>query len=241
MTADRITGPYTMVERELFPAGMPAGDFDVLVDEKTGKAFIYFEHDHTEVVCVELNDDWTGVTDRVSRHFPGEAPPDTREGIACLQRGGKVYLASSMMTGYFPNPSRAAVADGPNGPFTDLGDLHPTDKSRSSFNSQISFIFKHPRKKDLYIALADRWLPELSGRPDFESGELSETVRSAIRKATAKPRQPFTEAERKAIPYAAALSNVNTSVSRYVWLPIQFRDGRPIIEWRDEWRVEEFR
>ena len=102
----------------------------------------------------------------------------------CFQRGGKVYLISSMMTGYFPNPSRAAVADGPNGPFTGLGDLHPADKSRSSFNSQISYIFKHPRKKDLYIALADRWLPELSGRPDFESGELSETVRSAIRKAT---------------------------------------------------------
>jgi len=112
---------------------------------------------------------------------------------------------------------------------------------RSSFNSQISYIFKHPRKKDLYIALADRWLPELSGRPDFESGELSETVRSAIRKATAKPRQPLTEAERKATPYAAALSNVNTSVSRCVWLPIQFRDGRPIIAWRDEWRVEQFR
>jgi hypothetical protein len=55
---------------------------------------------------------------------------------------------------------------------------------RSSFNSQVSYIFKHPRKKDLYIALVDRWLPELSGRPDFESGELSETVRSAIRKAT---------------------------------------------------------
>lgn len=240
MVADRITGPYVMVHRELFPAGLPAGDFDLVVDEKTGKAFMYFEHDHKEVVCAELNDDWTGVTDRVSRHFPGGVAPDTHEGIACFQRGGKLYLTSSMMTGYFPNPSRTAVADAPHGPFTDLGDLHPTDKSRTSFNSQISYVFKHPRKKDLYIALADRWLPQFTGRPDFESGELSQNVRSAIAKATAKPRQPLSEAERKAIPYAAALTNVNTSVSRYVWLPILFRDGRPTIEWRDEWRIEEF-
>ena len=38
----------------------------------------------------------------------------------------------------------------------------PRDTSRTSFRSQISSVFKHPHKKDLYIALADRWLPELS-------------------------------------------------------------------------------
>ncbi|MGR4863070.1 family 43 glycosylhydrolase [Caulobacter sp. LARHSG274] len=240
MVADRITGPYTMLHRELFPVGMAAGDFDLVVDEETGKAFMYFEHDHKDVICVELTEDWTDVTDRFSSHFPGGSAPNTPEGIACFKRGGKIYLTSSGMTGYFPNPTQVAVASGFHGPFAVLGDLHPTDRSRSSFNSQISYVFKHPRKKDLYIALADRWLPQLTGRPDFESGELSETVRSAIRKATAKPRQPFTEAERNAIPLAAALSNVNTSISRYVWLPIIFREGRLTIEWRDEWRVDEF-
>jgi hypothetical protein len=94
-----------------------------------------------------------GVRQRQTRIRPGEVwldtsgrpvqagvPPDTREGIACFQRGGKVYLTNSMMSGYFPNPSRAAVAESPNGPFTNLGDLHLSDLSRSSFNSQISYI-----------------------------------------------------------------------------------------------------
>lgn len=240
LTADRITGPYEMVHRHLRPLGMSAGDFDVVIDQKSGKAYMLFEHDHKEVVSVELSEDWTDVTDRFTRHFPDGRPPNTHEGIACFQRNGKFYLTSSKMTGYFPNPSSVAIGADPRGPFTDQGNLHPSDQSGSSFNSQISYIFKHPGKRDLYIALADRWLPQFSGQPEFESGELPAQVRSAIGKAMAKPRQPLTEAERKALPHAAALTNVNTSISRYVWLPLTFRDDRPLIEWHAEWRIEDY-
>jgi hypothetical protein len=83
-------------------------------------------------------------------------------------------------------------------------------------------------------------LPDIESDPRFASGKLSELVRSAIRKATSQPRQPTTDEERGVIGHAAALTNVNTSISRYVWLPIVFRDGRPTIEWRDEWRIEDF-
>jgi hypothetical protein len=238
MIAEQITGPWTMVHRELRPAGMAAGDFDLVVDDQTGKAYMYFEHEHKEVVCIELTDDYTNVTDKFTRHFPRVAP-NSREGIACFQRGGKLYLTSSGLTGYFPNPSEVAVADTYHGPFTDLGDLHPSDASRTSFGSQISDIFKVPGK-DLHIAVADRWLPNITSDPRFASGRLSELVRSAITKATAKPRQPMTDEEKGVIGLAAGLTKVNTSISRYVWLPIVFRDGRPMIEWRDEWRIEEF-
>nr|ALG05362.2 hypothetical protein 5H7_061 [uncultured bacterium 5H7] len=76
--------------------------------------------------------------------------------------------------------------------------------------------------------------------PRFASGRLSELVRGAIEKAIGTPRQPLNEEERGVVMKAAALSNVNTSISRYVWLPILFREGRPTIEWRDEWRIEDF-
>jgi hypothetical protein len=239
MTADKITGPWTMVHRELRPAGMAAGDFDLLVDENTGKAFMIFERAHKDVVVIELTDDWTNVTDRFWVHFP-RTTPDVREGIACFQRNGRTYMTSSGMTGYFPNPSEVAVAADVMGPYDLIGDLNPTDASRTSFNSQISYIFKHPRKKDLFIALADRWLPDIESDPRFASGTMSDLVRSAIRKATSQPRQPITDEERGVIGRAAALTNVITSISRYVWLPIVFRDGRPTIEWRDEWRIEDF-
>lgn len=241
LTADTITGPYTIVHRQLRPAGMPAGDFDLVVDEGTGKAYMYFEHDHKEVVCIDLNDDWTDVAGHFTRHLRGGTPPEVPEGIACFQRGGKLYLTCSQMTGYFPNPSSYAQAEDFHGPFSELRDLHPSDRSRTSFGSQISSIFKHPGKRDLYIALADRWLPNFSGTPGFESGTMSGLVRSGITKSTARPRQTLTAEERAALGQAMALTNVNTSISRYVWLPIHFRNGQPHIEWQAEWRVEDFR
>jgi hypothetical protein len=241
LVADAITGPYRMVRRELKPLGMSAGDFDIVVDEATHKAFMVFEHAHEEVVCVELTDDWTDVTDRYTRSFTGSRPPTTPEGIACFRKDGDLYLTSSQMTGYFPNPSRVAVSKTLTGPFSDLGELCPSDRSRSTFNAQISSIFRHPRKRGLYIALADRWMPNLSGQPDFESGALSETVRRAIGKATAKPSQPLTDEERTALIGLVAVTNLNTSISTYVWLPIRFDHGKPTIAWQGEWRIEDFR
>jgi len=239
MEADSITGPWRMVHRELRPAGLPAGDFDLVQDPETGKAYMYFERDHKDIVCIDLTDDYLNVTDRYTTHLPGKGP-ETREAPACFWRKGKLYLTSSGMTGYFPNPSRVAVSDGPHASFTDLGVLHVNDRTETSFGSQISDIFKVPGKKDLYIALADRWLPEFWKEPQFQSGEMSRLARSGITKATASPRQPITPEEREVLSKVMTLKNVNTSISRYVWLPITFKNGRPQIEWRDNWSLEEF-
>jgi hypothetical protein len=39
----------------------------------------------------------------------------------------------------------------------------------------------------------------------------------------------------------AAISAQNTSLAGYVWLPIRFTgDGKPFIEWLDEWRIEDY-
>lgn len=239
LQADQITGPWEMVHRELRPAGMAAGDFDLVQDPDTGQTVMYFEHDHKEIVAIDLTEDYLNVTDRYTRHLPGK-PPYSREAPAAFWHDEKLYLTSSALTGYFPNPTRVAVASGLHEPFTDLGLLHANDRTETSFGSQISDIFKVPGKQNLYIALADRWLPHLWRDPQFQSGELSRLVRSAITKATAQPRQEMTPEERSAITHAAALTGVDTSVSRYVWLPITFEDGRPTIHWRDEWKLSDF-
>ena len=49
-----------------------------------------------------------------------------------------------------------------------MGDPHVGDARHTSFDSQICSVFRHPLKKDLYIALADRWLTDLPDeRPDI--------------------------------------------------------------------------
>jgi hypothetical protein len=38
-----------------------------------------------------------------------------------------------------------------------------------------------------------------------------------------------------------ALSVQDTSLADYVWLPVRFtEDGRPFIEWLDEWKTEDY-
>ena len=95
-----------------------------------------------------------------STHFPLHHPPMVREATAHFEREGKHYLITSGTTGYYPNPSQAAVAETWHGPYEVLGNPHPSDKTYTSFHSQISSVFKMPGKKNLYIALADRWMPE---------------------------------------------------------------------------------
>lgn len=47
-------------------------------------------------------------------------------------------------------------AAGPAAMIEVLGDLGPSDDSRTSFRSQISSVFRHPGKKDLYIETGAR-------------------------------------------------------------------------------------
>lgn len=32
----------------------------------------------------------------------------------------------------------------------------------------------------------------------------------------------------------------NTSISEYVWLKVVKEDGKPYIDWKDEWQIEDY-
>ncbi|WP_257210359.1 hypothetical protein [Actinomyces ruminis] len=36
------------------------------------------------------------------------------------------------------------------------------------------------------------------------------------------------------------LNGADTAVADYVWLPLRFEDDRVLIDWYDEWRIEDF-
>ena len=38
----------------------------------------------------------------------------------------------------------------------------------------------------------------------------------------------------------AAGSGENTAIADYVWLPIRFDGDVPVIDWLDEWRIEDY-
>lgn len=226
LTADRLLGPYTMVRTNLYPLGMSAGDFDLAVAED-GKAYYYFERVHSETICADLTEDYTDVTGYYSTHFPRKCPPYVREATAHFVRKGKHYLLTSGTTGYYPNPTETAVGDTWHGPYRELGITHPGDETETSFHSQISCVFRVQGKKDLYIACADRWLP----------GEMHREYRvySRMFESQFDPEAPAFD---QSLMGGAAVEN--TSIADYVWLPIRFDGEAAYIDWKDEWRIEDY-
>lgn len=231
LTADSLLGPYTKVRVGLRPLNMSAGDFDLSV-APDGKAYYYFERVHSETICADLTEDYTNVTGYYSTHFPRVCPPYVREATAHFYRKGKHYLVTSGTTGYLPNPSEVAIADSWHGPYTVQGNPHVGDNSNTSFHSQISSVFKVPGKKDLYIACADRWLPNEMERKYEDYAKIFEAIfntdaevkREDIMKSRDKEDMPVEE----------------TRIADYVWLPIRFEGERAYIDWLDEWRIEDY-
>lgn len=244
LAADSFLGPYEIVRTGLKPAGMSGGDLDLVVDPDEGKGYYYFDRaGKGEIICADLTENLTDVTGYYTTHLVRKGAAQ-REAPAYFHRHGNHYLLTSGRTGYFPNPTEAAVARSYHGPWEALGRTHVGDRDLTSFGSQISSVFKHPGKKDLYIALGDRWLPDedkefphiraaLKTMIEFpETGEalVAERVGKAIASGELDParaRQP-------------ELHEFNTSASNYVWLPLRFDGDTPVIEWLDEWSVDDF-
>jgi len=225
-TADAVTGPYTVV-KQFRPLGMSCGDFDLVLEPTDGKAYYYFGRVHSELICADLTEDYMDVTGYYSTHFPKPGPPWTREAPAHFRRGWMHYLFTSGTTGYFPNQSQVAISSNYHGPWKALGDPHPGDLEHASYRSQISSVFKHPGKKNLYIALADRWVHDLpTPLPDYES-------LFAAAYATEEP-------DYSKLGDIPPTPSINTSLATYVWLPVRFDGEMAYLDWHDEWKIEDF-
>lgn len=237
--ADHFMGPYQFV-RNLQPEGYGVGDFDMYVDEQSGKGYVWFERPHWEMICAELSDDMTDVTEVFSEHFVGQKPPFTREAPAHFQIGDKHYMFTSGTTGYTSNPSEVAVFTDPHGDYITMGDPHLNDSTASSFNSQITGVIRISGKKNLWVALADRWEPFTTGT-DF-ARRTFEAKRNAYKNYTPQARKPIGTVP-QVVDKRYDLVDAAHAVyhAGYVFLPITFdADGKPTIEWRDEWRMDDF-
>ncbi|MDD6926458.1 MAG: family 43 glycosylhydrolase [Candidatus Borkfalkiaceae bacterium] len=208
------------------PSPHHAGDFDLF--EANGKAYIVYENPHSEMICRELTNDYTGLTDNFVSELKAECPPYVREAPAFFERNGRRFIITSGTTGYYPNPSKTSEITDLFEIWRDLGDICVNDKNRNSFKAQFSSVFKHPFVKDLYIAIGDRWLTDLTeDLPDMEEvfyGLFSEKGKKIVEAAE-----------------LSSFSDENTSEADYVWLPIRFKeDGTPYIEWLREWKIDSF-
>ncbi|MCR5826269.1 MAG: family 43 glycosylhydrolase [Oscillospiraceae bacterium] len=233
--ADRLLGPYEVVENLYNPGGHKAGDFDLIADEATGKAYLYFDADHSCMLCMELTADYLHAAREVARNYPDLHPPFTREAPALFAARGRCYMLTSGMTGYVPNASDSAAAERWDAVFTSLGDPHADEPDCSSYNSQISKIFR-VEGTERFIAMADRWLPDYN--VDARRADL---FRRVIASNYAPEQYQASEAERREMYAGNVLETADTSHAEYVWLPIEWEGEKPVLRWHDAWKVEDLR
>ena len=233
LQADDIMGPYSYV-RSLKPHGYGVGDFDLWADPETGKGYVWFERPHWELICSDLSEDFTDAGEKFSSHYVGQKPPFTREAPTHFVVDGKHYLFSSGTTGYYSNVSDVCVFDDPHGEYTSLGNPTPTDPYDHSFCSQMTDVVKIVGS-DMLVVVADRWMPQIANT------EIPVMVAKVMEKeyANHEPfpldfKTPKTKDKRNQVRTGWDV----TYNATYVFLPISFKDGKPQVEWRDEWRIE---
>lgn len=227
LTCDTLVGRYEPVREYVRPYGKKGGDFD-LVQEKDN-AYLIFDANHEAILLCPLSEDYLDAVGEPVELLGGRIPPETREAPAHMFRNGIHYLFTSGMTGYLPNPSEVAVSRNLTKRFTVQGDSH---NHISSFDSQISCIFKL-HDKDVWIAVADRWVP------DFSVDERNyNAVFRCVRSHFDKTVVPSDE-DKQLVMRSPMLKSAATQSARYVWLPVRFDNDRAHIDWQDEWRVED--
>lgn len=230
MEADSFAGPYTFVHKIYKPLGMDTGDFCLHVDQKTKKAYIWFERPHFELICATLTDGYTEAAGEYSEHYTNLFPPHTREAPTFFERKGKKYLFTSGTSGYYPNASRVCVFDDYHGEYRDLGDPCIGDKTDTTFNSQITSVIHLP-ETDCYIACADRWMPQ------WWVPKMSKQIISGMKRHFKDYQPDRMEKEAVPLPGKEQKNIENTWKSRYVWLPVEWEGEKPVIRWKNEWEI----
>lgn len=230
--ADALLGPYVQVENMYRPGGYCIGDFDLISDSETGKGYIYMEVGHNCLLGMELSEDYLHADREVAKSYPDRNPPFTREGPAVFEAHGRKWMYSSGMTGYVPNKSDLASAVNWTDVFESLGNPHIDDESHASFNSQICKVFRieTPEADDRFVVMADRWLPDYpvdARRADVFTRAVASNYDPEHYQATDEEKQEMLEGN--------VLETANISVADYVWLPVEWVDGKPMIRWHEAW------
>lgn len=185
--ADSPTGPFQYLG-SFRPNGAMSRDQTVFVDDD-GRAYQFCSSENNQTMYInELTSDYLRPNGRYTRNFIGES----REAPAVFKHDGKYYMLSSGCTGWDPNKAELAVADSIMGKWTTIGDPCTGKDADKTFYGQSTYVQPVHGKKDLYVAMFDRW-----NKTDLQD-------------------------------------------SRYIWLPIDFSNGKITIPWAEQWSMKEY-
>jgi hypothetical protein len=139
-----------------FEKGQMARDQNLFVDDD-GKAYhIYSSEENSTLHISLLSDDYLSESGTYWRFFANrymEAP-------AIFKHDDKYFLIASDCTGWAPNAARLAWAPTIAGPWEELGNPCRGEEAKLTFRSQSTYVLPVQGKKDAFIYMGDRWMPE---------------------------------------------------------------------------------
>ena len=117
-----------------------------------------------------------------------------------------------------------------------MGDPCQDDTDGTSFYGQFTCVLRIPGT-DQYIAMADRWKPTAFGK--WMTRQYYKMVRNAMSGRQGDRFRHPDKSPRAAgkLPHRLLRHMENTSIARYVWLPIEWQGEKPVIRWRKEWTI----
>lgn len=144
--------------RRDFEGGQMARDMTVFVD-KNGKAWhVHSSEENMTLHFSELTDDYLDFTGKYYRVLPG----GSNEAPAIFYAKGKYFMFTSGTTGWNPNPARLSVAGKITGEWKTIGNpcRGTEDENKITFGSQSTNILQVNGKKNEFIYMGDRWIPD---------------------------------------------------------------------------------
>jgi Glycosyl hydrolases family 43 len=147
-----------LIVRRDFKGGQMARDMTLFVD-RNGKAYhIHSSEENMTLHFAELTDDYLNFTGRYVRVLPG----DSNEAPALFYSKGSYFMFTSGTTGWAPNAARLAFARKILGEWKSIGNpcRGTEDENKITFGSQSTQILQVQGKKNEFIYMGDRWIPD---------------------------------------------------------------------------------
>lgn len=150
--SDSPTGPFEYLG-SFRPNGAMSRDQTVFVDDD-GRAYHIFSSEENATLHISLlTDDYLKPSGRFTRNFINKS----REAPAVFKHDGKYYMISSGCTGWDPNQAEIAVADSMMGEWKVIGNPCTGKDADKTFYGQSTYVQPVIGKKNVYIAMFDRW------------------------------------------------------------------------------------
>ncbi len=195
-----------------FDGGQMARDMTVFVDDDDKAYLVCASEENATIHINELTDDYLGFTGKFKRVHPDMY----NEAPAIFKKGGKYFMFSSHCTGWAPNPFRVSVADSMMGEWKYLGD-RTRGLNASESNYRIRTKLNEQAKIDN--------VPQ-------QTADTFKTQSTAVIKV---------EGRKDAFIYLGDRWTPRDALDgRYVFLPVEWEDGLPVIRWYNEWDLSFF-